>query len=150
MSTLDGSEIAGLEAPLYAAFRVLVGVLFLQHGVQKLFGLFGGVDGSGATAPLISVYGVAGVVEFFGGLLIAVGVLTRLVALIAAGDMIAAQLIAHVPEGLVPIQNGGELSLLYLAAFLAIIAYGPGRYSVDRLVFGRDSVSGSAAAGDSP
>lgn len=112
----------------------------MQHGGQKLFGLFGGVDGTGSTAPLLSMYGVAGMIELIGGLLLVIGVLTRLVALIAAGQMIVAQFIAHLPEGVIPIQNGGELGLLYIAAFLILFLYGSGQYSLERLVFDRELV----------
>ena len=130
-----GDRIGEYEAPIYAVFRALVGLLFMQHGAQKLFGLFGGIDGSGGTAALVSLYGLAGVIELVGGLLIALGLLTRLVALITIGQMIGAQLIAHLPQGVIPIQNGGELSLLYLAAFLILVVYGSGRYSFARLIF---------------
>ncbi len=112
----------------------------MQHGAQKLFGLFGGVDGSGSTASLLSIYGVAGVIELIGGLLLVIGVLTRLVALIATGQMVVAQFIAHLPEGVIPIQNDGELGLLYIAAFLVLILYGSGRYSLERLFLDRDII----------
>lgn len=138
MAALLGRVTEAYEEPVYAIFRLFVGVLFLQHGAQKLFGLFGGVDGSGATASLVSMYGLAGVIELVGGLLIAVGVLTRLVALITAGEMVAAQLIVHLPDGVIPIQNGGELSLLYLSAFLILIVHGSGRYSVACLFLDRE------------
>lgn len=140
MAALIGQRAKAYDESAYVVFRVLVGLLFMQHGAQKLFGLFGGVDGSGGTAPLVSMYGIAGVIEFFGGLLIAVGVLTRLVALIATADMIAAQFIAHLPQGPIPIQNGGELSLLYIAAFLILIVYGSRHYSFEQLVFDRELV----------
>ncbi|WP_227379660.1 DoxX family protein [Haladaptatus halobius] len=136
MATSISQTTASYEEPIYSIVRALVGLLFMQHGAQKLFGLFGGVDGSGATASLVSMYGVAGIIELFGGFLIAVGLLTRLIALIATGEMIAAQFIAHIPEGLIPIQNGGELSLLYLAVFILLIVYGNGYYSLQRRVFG--------------
>ncbi|WP_227357527.1 DoxX family protein [Haladaptatus salinisoli] len=135
-----GRRVESYEEPIYSLVRVIVGLLFMQHGAQKLFGLFGGVDGSGATASLVSLYGVAGIIEFFGGFLIAVGLLTRLIALIATGEMIAAQLIAHFPEGIIPIQNGGELSLLYLAVFLLLIVYGNGYYSLQHRVFGQEHI----------
>lgn len=140
MAALIGRRTESYDDPVYFVFRVLVGLLFMQHGAQKLFGLFGGVNGSGGTAPLVSMYGLAGVIEFAGGLLIALGILTRLVALIATADMVAAQFIAHVPEGLIPIQNGGELSLLYIASFLILIVYGSRRYSIEQLVFDRELV----------
>ena len=140
MAALIGQRVKAYDESAYVVFRVLVGLLFMQHGAQKLFGLFGGVDGSGGTAPLVSMYGIAGVIEFFGGLLIAVGVLTRLIALIATADMVAAQFITHLPEGPIPIQNGGELSLLYIAAFLILIVYGSRHYSFEQLIFNRELV----------
>lgn len=149
MSTAIDQRVETFKEPIYFVFRVTVGLLFMQHGAQKLFGLFGGVNGSGSTAPLVSMYGAAGGIEFLGGFLIAVGLLTRLVALITAGQMIIAQLIAHIPESLIPIQNGGELSLLYLVTFLLLSVYGPGRYSIERLVFDRDSFNTNTTVGDS-
>lgn len=140
MDALLGRRMETYEEEVYSVFRILVGLLFIQHGAQKVFGLFGGVDGSGSTAPLISMYGVAGIIELVGGILILIGVLTRLVALIAAGEMIAAQFIAHFPEGVIPIQNGGELGLLYLAAFLVLVVYGSGHYSFERLLLSREVI----------
>ncbi|RBI62426.1 DoxX family protein [halophilic archaeon] len=135
-----GRITESFEEPVYSIVRALTGLLFMQHGAQKLFGLFGGVDGTGATAPLASMYGAAGVIEFVGGLLIAVGILTRLVALVTIGEMLAAQFIAHLPEGLVPVQNGGELGLLYIAVFLVLVVYGDGYYSVERRLLDRELV----------
>jgi putative oxidoreductase len=140
MATSISQTTASYEEPIYSIVRALVGLLFMQHGAQKLFGLFGGVDGSGATASLVSMYWVAGIIELFGGFLIAVGLLTRLIALIATGEMIAAQFIVHIPEGLIPIQNGGELSLLYLAVFILLIVYGNGYYSLQRQVIGPERI----------
>ncbi|WP_101296058.1 DoxX family protein [Halegenticoccus soli] len=140
MEALIGRLTEAYEEPLYVVFRVLVGLLFIQHGAQKLLGLFGGADGSGETVPLLSMYGIAGVIELAGGLLIVVGLLTRLVAIIAAGEMVVAQLIAHLPNGVIPIQNGGELGLLYIAAFCVLSIYGAGQYSIAHLLFDRELV----------
>jgi putative oxidoreductase len=93
------------------------GLLFMAHGLQKLFGLFGGL-GDGATASLASRMGVAGVLELFGGVLLVLGLFTRPVALILAGEMLVAYVIAHLPRGAVPLQNGGELALLYALIFI--------------------------------
>ena len=134
MANLIGRHVEPLEDPVYGLFRLCVGLLFVQHGLQKLFGMLGG-DGP---VPLASQMGVAGGIELVGGLLIAVGLLTRLVAAVATLEMIAAQFIAHVPRGLVPIQNGGELSLLFLLSFLVMTVYGGRRYSVERLLLGRE------------
>jgi putative oxidoreductase len=119
----------------YTALRVIAGLLFAQHGAQKLFGVLGGVGGEpGATAPLVSQLGAAGIVEFFGGLLLALGVFTRLVALIAAAAMAGAYVVAHAPRGTWPIQNTGELSLLYCFVWLAVATMGAGPYSLDAVL----------------
>ncbi|HWV57284.1 MAG TPA: DoxX family protein, partial [Longimicrobiales bacterium] len=92
----------------HAILRIGAGLLFMQHGVQKLFGWLGGMDGEGASAELFSLMGLAGVLETFGGLAIVLGVLTRPVALVLAVEMISAYFMAHQPQGGFPIQNGGE------------------------------------------
>jgi putative oxidoreductase len=101
----------------YLVLRIGTGLLFMAHGLQKLFGFFGGL-GNGATAPLASKLGVAGVLELVGGLLLALGLFTRPVALVLAGEMVIAYVTAHLPRGLVPLQNGGELALLYALIFV--------------------------------
>lgn len=128
VNKLIGRYTASYEDEVLLVFRVFVGLLFAQHGLQKLFGMLGG-----DAVELASMMGVAGVIELGGGILIALGLLTRLVAAVAAAEMIAAQFIAHLPRGLVPIQNGGELSLVYFATFLLLLVYGAGRYSVEHL-----------------
>jgi putative oxidoreductase len=117
---------------LYAIMRIVVGFLFACHGIQKLFGMLGGADGRGATVPLFSLLGLAGVIEFFGGLLIVVGFLTAYAAFIASGEMAGAYFMAHFPRGFWPIQNTGELVLLYCFVFLYIASRGGGRWSIDR------------------
>ena len=111
--------------------RIAVGLLFMQHGAQKLFGWLGGVDGQGGTVQLMSQIGLAGVLEFFGGALIVLGLLTRLIAFVLSGQMLVAYLLAHMPQGGLPVQNGGELALLFSVVFLYLVAAGPGRGSVD-------------------
>ena len=119
------------QPALLAVFRIVVGLLFMQHGAQKLFGWLGGVDGQGATPPLMSQFGLAGILEFFGGLLIVLGLLTRPVALLLFAEMLVAYFQGHMPQGGFPVQNGGELALLYAFSFLYLAAAGPGRWSVD-------------------
>ena len=116
----------------HTVFRVGVGAAYSTHGAQKLFGLFGGTDGNGATANLMSMYGAAGVIELVGGLLVMVGLFTRLAAFIASGEMAAAYFIAHVANGgLFWWGNRGELAMVYCFAFLAISALGAGPLSAD-------------------
>jgi len=117
----------------YFVFRVFVGLLFLQHGLQKLFGMFGGIGGQ--PAPLFSQFGLAGIIEFLGGLAIAFGLFTRLAAFIAAIEMIVGYFMVHVPQGLIPFVNQGELALLYFASFLAIMAFGARKWSLEKMIF---------------
>ena len=112
----------------YVVFRVMVGFLFFTHGAQKLFGWFGGK----APVELISLMGLAGVIELVGGLFILIGLFTRITSIISALEMGAAYFMAHFPKGFLPSANGGELALLYFAAFLVLIAYGAGKYSIDK------------------
>jgi putative oxidoreductase len=119
-----------LEPAFYTIMRVFFGLLFMQHGAQKLFGVL-----EGDQAPLFSLMGLAGVIEFFGGLLIAIGLLTRLAAFICSGEMAAAYLMAHAPHSAWPILNRGELALLFMFGFLYILTRGGGRWSLDTTIF---------------
>jgi putative oxidoreductase len=115
-----------------AILRIGAGLLFMQHGLQKLFGLLGGFGGTpGATAPLMSLMGLAGVLEFVGGLMLVLGLFVRPVALILALEMIVAYVQAHLPNGGFPVQNGGELALLYAVVFVFLAARGAGPFSLD-------------------
>lgn len=130
--------MAGREGPLVATthnvLRVIAAFLFWQHGAQKLLGWFGGVGGEpGATAALFSLHGLAGILEFFGGILLAVGLFTRPVAFVLAGEMAVAYFYAHATQGFWPVENRGELAALYCFLFLFLFAYGPGRFSLDAL-----------------
>ena len=114
-----------------ALLRIGAGLLFMQHGAQKLFGLLGGAGGSGTSVELFSQMGLAGVLEFFGGALVVVGFFTRPVAAMLALLMVAAHFIAHAPQGGFPVQNGGELALLYALVFGFLSAAGAGAWSLD-------------------
>ena len=118
----------------HVLLRVVAGVLFLQHGGQKLFGWFGGVDGaSGGTVQLMSQMGLAGVLELFGGTAIALGLLTRPVAFLLSGEMAVAYFQAHQPHGPWPIQNHGEVPVLFSFIFLFLAAHGARGFSLDAL-----------------
>jgi putative oxidoreductase len=120
-----------LASLTHVVLRVGTGLLFMQHGMQKLFGAFGGFGSQGGTAPLMSQMGLAGVLEFGGGLLLVLGLLTRPVAVLLFVEMIAAYFMAHLPKGGWPIENGGELALLYAIVFAWFAAHGAGPLSVD-------------------
>ena len=129
--TITDEGTSRFAAATHALLRIGAGLLFMQHGLQKLFGMFGGMDGKGATAALVSQMGLAGVLECFGGLLIVLGLFTRPVALVLVLEMLAAYFTAHLPQGGFPIENGGELALLYALVFAFFAANGPGPYSLD-------------------
>ncbi|MBG99823.1 MAG: DoxX family protein [Solibacterales bacterium] len=106
--------------------RIVTGFLLLQHGMQKLFGLLGR-----EAVALNSLSGVAGVLEFFGGAAILIGLATRPIAFLLSGLLAAAYFMAHAGEGFWPIQNGGELAALYSFVFLYLSARGGGEFSID-------------------
>src|SRR3954452_19188669 len=101
--------LASLGPATHAVLRIGAGLLFMEHGLQKLFGMFGGMGAPGATVPLASQMGLAGIIECFGGLLLALGLFTRPVALLMAIEMLVAYFQAHFPKGGVPLESGGEL-----------------------------------------
>ena len=113
----------------YALLRIIAGVLFACHGAQKLFGWLGGQK---QTDTLMQV---AGVIEFVGGILIAVGLFAGIAAFIAAGQMAVAYFTAHASKGYLPLKegNGGELAVLYCFIFLYIASVGSGILSIDSL-----------------
>jgi len=119
------SLLAPYTPYLYALLRIVAGLLFAQHGVQKLFGWLGGTQ-----MPLASQMGVAGIVEAVGGLAVALGLFTSPVAFIASGQMAVAYFQSHLPRGFWPIQNGGELAVLNCFLFLYIASRGSGKWSV--------------------
>jgi putative oxidoreductase len=110
----------------YALLRIVSGVLFACHGAQKLFGVLGGTRMTGDPLML-----VAGLIEFFGGLLIALGLGTRVAAFIASGQMAVAYFKAHAPQAFWPIQNHGEMAMLYCFLFLFFSTRGTGRFGID-------------------
>jgi putative oxidoreductase len=118
-------RILGRFAPhFYALLRIVAGLLFACHGAQKLFGVLGGQQVS-----LMSQLGLAGVIEFFGGLMIAAGFFTSIAAFIASGEMAVAYFQVHAPRGLFPIRNGGEVVVLYSFLFLYMASRGNGIWS---------------------
>ena len=116
-----------------AALRIVTAYLFIQHGTAKLFGvphqeMFDGLQ-------LLSLMGVAGILEVAGGLLLGVGLYTRTTAFVLSGMMAVAYFMAHGSQGnvLAPMLNGGELAVLYCFVFLHFAAAGGGAWSVDAL-----------------
>ncbi|HEY3853966.1 MAG TPA: DoxX family protein [Verrucomicrobiae bacterium] len=126
-----GNFCAALSNCFLAVLRIVIGIMFFEHGTQKLFNYPAGFG----AVPLHSLMGLASVLEIIGGALIVVGLFTRPVAFILCGEMAVAYFKQHAGHGLWPIQNGGELAVLYCFVFLYFVAAGPGGLSLDRLLF---------------
>jgi putative oxidoreductase len=112
-----------------SVLRIGFALLFMEHGSLKLF-VFPPLP-SGKPVELFSILGIAGVLEFFGGLFMAMGLLTRPVALLLAAEMACAYIWKHAPRGFYPLFNGGELALLFFFVFLYLAFAGPGAWSID-------------------
>jgi putative oxidoreductase len=108
--------------------RIVVGLLFLEHGSAKLFGFPHTTMAQPAVGTLLWVQGI---IELVGGALLAAGFLTRPVAFILAGDMAVAYFMSHAPKSFFPIINGGDAAILYCFVFLLFFVAGPGRWAVD-------------------
>ena len=127
-------NMARVTLMTHALLRIVAGLMILQHGGQKLFGWFGGSGGpSGGTVQLMSLMGLGGIIEFFGGVMVALGLGTRLAAFLLSGEMAVAYFTAHQPHGTWPIQNHGEPAVLYCFIFLFFAAHGAGAFGLDAL-----------------
>lgn len=132
MSAYPTPALLAIWTPrLLGILRIIAGFLYLQHGTAKLFGaphvaMFDGLQ-------VLSLMGVAGILELVGGALLLLGLFTRPVAFILSGQMAAAYFMAHAPQGFLPILNGGELAVLYSFIFLYFAAAGGGAFSLDEL-----------------
>lgn len=118
----------------HALLRIVAGLLFMMHGGQKLLGWFPQPDGPTGAPPLMSMMGVAGMLELVGGAMILMGLLTRPVAFLLAGEMAVAYFTAHVSHGLWPLQNGGEPAALFCFIFLFLAGNGSGGFSLDSVI----------------
>lgn len=116
---------------LLAVLRIMTGLTFLQHGTAKLLG-FPFQEYFKDGVPLFSLMGLAGVLEIVGGVLIIIGLFTRVTAFILAGMMAVAYFMAHAPQNFFPVNNGGEAAYLFCFVFLYLAAAGAGSWSVDR------------------
>jgi putative oxidoreductase len=118
----------------HAALRIVTGFLFCQHGYPKLFGTLPGSGEVETPAQLLSIFWWSGVLEVFGGFLIMIGLVTRPVAFILAGEMAVAYFWRHLPRDFWPGSNSGELAALYCFVFLYLAAAGAGICSVDSVL----------------
>ena len=125
-----GSFYSRWSPRVLSVLRIVTAFLFMQHGGQKLFGF---PAPSQAAHALLSLMGVAGVLEFFGGLLLLLGLFSRPVAFLLSGQMAVAYFMVHAPQGFWPLLNRGDLAVLFSFVFLYLAVAGGGSWSVDHL-----------------
>ncbi len=136
---------------LLSVLRIVCAFIFMQYGSSKLFAIPAVVMPGGGTAPLASLPGVAGALELVGGALLFVGLFTRPVAFLLAGQMAIAYFVGHAPQGLWPALNGGAPAVLYCFLWLHVSAAGPGPWSLDarrKSMIGSGARPGSAAVSE--
>lgn len=108
--------------------RVITGLMFLQHGTQKILNF---PEAPGWEIAVLSLPWIAGILELFGSIFIVLGLFTRPVSFLLSGLMACAYFMAHYPQGFYPITNGGELAILFCFIFLYLVFAGSGRWSLD-------------------
>lgn len=123
------NQVNGWSSRALAALRIVAGLLFLAHGVIKVFGFPAGAEPG--QQELLSLFGIGGVIELITGLLLILGLFTRPAAFIASGQMAVAYWMFHFPSSPYPAVNGGDAAILYCFIFLYIFTAGPGAWSID-------------------
>ena len=126
---MNADTLQTVWAPrVLSILRIVTALIFMEHGTQKLFGF----PPSDRPQPeLFSLIGLAGVLEFVGGILLVLGLFTRPVAFILSGEMAVAYWMAHAPQSFFPVLNGGDSAILYCFVFLYLAAAGGGAWSLD-------------------
>ena len=120
--------MASWSPRMLSVLRIMTGLLFLEHGTQKLLNF---PPRANPGPALLSLLGLQGLIELVGGILIVIGLFTRSVAFILAGDMAIAYFMAHAPRGFFPLVNGGQLAIFFCFVFLYLSVAGSGVWSVD-------------------
>ena len=123
------SGLTSLAPWFLALLRVVAALLFMSHGTMKVLGF----PASDFQPPLFSIFGIAGIIEIVGGVLLVLGLFTRPVAFILSGMMAVAYFMAHAGQAFVPAQNGGEPAVLFCFIFLYLVFAGPGAVAIDNL-----------------
>ncbi len=116
---------------LLSILRIVAAIMFMFHGTMKLFGYPAGMSTKGGTVDLFSEMGLAGILEAVGGAMLVLGLFTRPVAFLLAGQMAVAYFQAHASRALLPVANGGELAVVYCFLWLYFSAAGAGPWSID-------------------
>ncbi|HEX5325200.1 MAG TPA: DoxX family protein [Acetobacteraceae bacterium] len=131
---------------MLSLLRFVAGLVYLEHGCAKLWGFPFVASYAHGLAPLLWA---AGIIEFFGGALICIGLLTRPVAFIASGEMAIGYFLEHFPKSPLPLLNGGGLAIMFCFVFFYLAFAGGGAWSLDRLIAGpRSWLAGPLAGGE--
>ena len=129
---MDDQALANVWAPrLLAVLRAISALLFLEHGLVKVLGFPPGA--APGQQALLSFFGIAGLIETAGGILLLIGLFTRPVAFLLAGEMAVGYFTVHAPQGFYPAVNGGDAAILFCFVFLYLSVAGPGAWSVDQM-----------------
>lgn len=129
---IDDQALSNVWAPrLLAVLRAISALLFLEHGLVKVFGF--PPDAAPGQQALMSFFGIAGLIETAGGILLLIGLFTRPVAFLLAGEMAVGYFTVHAPQGFFPAVNGGDAAILFCFVFLYLSAAGPGAWSIDQM-----------------
>jgi putative oxidoreductase len=133
---MNADTLQTVWAPrVLSILRIVTALIFMEHGTQKLFGF---PPSERPQPELFSLIGLAGVLEFVGGILLVLGLFTRPVAFLLSGQMAVAYWMAHAPQSFFPVLNGGDAAILYCFVFLYLAAAGGGAWSLDNAMRGRD------------
>ena len=127
---MNATTLQSWAPRMLSILRIVAGLIFLEHGLQKLVGF---PPGDMANIPFDGMGAYAGVVELVAGTLIALGLFTRPAAFVASGTMAVAYWIAHAPQNPFPVNNGGDAAILYCFVFLYLVFAGPGPWSLDAM-----------------
>jgi putative oxidoreductase len=117
------------EPRVLSILRIMAGLLFMEHGMAKLFGF----PSAAMHPPFLTLLWFAGILECFGGALVALGLFTRVVAFLLSGEMAIGYFMFHLPKSFFPLMNGGDAAVLYCFVFLFLCFAGGGEWSLDRL-----------------
>jgi len=128
------TAIRSWEPYARSLLRIVAGFTFSLHGYAKMFGVLGGMGGTGAKAQFLSLLWIAGTLEVVGGALLILGLFTTPVAFILCGEMAVAYFLRHFPKGHWPVTSNGEPAVLYCFLFLYLFTAGPGAWSLDNLL----------------
>jgi putative oxidoreductase len=120
-------RLSAYSPHVLAILRIVTALLFLTHGMSKLFGF----PDTGMSPPFFSLLGFAAILETVGSLLLIIGLFTRPVAFILSGEMAVAYFMAHAPHSFFPLVNHGEPAVLFCFIFLYLVTAGPGSWSID-------------------